>query len=71
MACSSREAEDSSFPPLESAEPEETWTVVGHKGAPGRTHPLYKKVSLINGQVNACAVAEVKEKLQELGLCKR
>ena len=74
MACSSKEAKDSSFTPLESTEPEAgegSWTTVGYRGAPNRTHPLYKKLSIISGQVNARTVAEVKAQLQEFGLCKR
>ena len=49
----------------------DSWTVVGDRGRPWRSHPLYKKLSAISGQVNALTVREVKERLDQLGLCKR
>ena len=33
-----------------------------------RTHPLYKKLSALNGEVKRLKSEEVKEKLLELGL---
>ena len=33
-----------------------------------RTHPLYKKLAVLNGEVNRLKSEEVKEKLSELGL---
>ena len=52
-------------------DPQPPWTVVGTRGDPRRTHPLYKKLAVISGEVNALTAAQVKERLEKLGFCKR
>ncbi len=45
------------------------WTAVGPGGRPGkRTHPLYKKVATINGQVNGLSPSELKQRAEQLAL---
>ena len=44
------------------------WTVVGPAGKPMRTHPLYKRVAALNGEVNMLSIVEVKERLREMDL---
>ena len=38
---------------------------------PLRTHPLYKRIAVLSGQVNAMRLAEVKEALQKRSLASR
>ena len=33
-----------------------------------RSHPLYKKLSLLNGEVNRLSSEEVRKKLKDIGL---
>ena len=40
-------------------------------GRPLRTHPLYKTIAALSGQVNAMRTAEVKEMLKKRGLVSR
>lgn len=44
------------------------WTVVGPAGKPMRTHPLYRRVAALNGEVNMLSVVEIKERLKEMDL---
>jgi len=43
------------------------WTVAGPAGKPMRTHPLYRRVAALNGEVNMLSVVEIKERLKENG----
>lgn len=44
------------------------WTTVQRGGSTIPSHPLYTEVSRLNGEVNRLSLAEVKEKLKQLGL---
>ncbi len=67
--------------PVSSYEKEDTlsgqaedppWTVVDARGKPNRkNHPLYKKVAVISGEVNALSPAEVRQRVGALRLSKR
>ena len=48
-----------------------SWLVMGNRGKPRKTHPLYKKLSAISMEVNALTLVEVKEKLKNLGFSNR
>lgn len=60
--------------PSERQAEDPPWAVVGARGRPvpeARVHPLYKKVSTINGQVNALPPAQVRQRVKELNLSSR
>lgn len=68
-----QERKDTSTPvSVITSQPSETnWVVADHQPERLKRHPLYKRMAVLNGEVNMLPLAEVKQRLGQLNLCTR
>ena len=50
---------------------ETNWAVADDEPVKLKRHPLYKRMAVLNGEVNMLPLAEVKQRLGQLNLCNR
>ena len=50
---------------------ETNWVVADDQPEKLKRHPLYKRMAVLNGEVNMLPLAEVKQRLGQLNLCNR
>lgn len=50
---------------------EKNWVVADDQPERLKRHPLYKRMAVLNGEVNMLPLAEVKQRLGQLNLCSR